>query len=91
MKPHGAVLAASGAFVVGGLALALAAGARWGVAAIACACIVYAAARAFAPERVVPGARSRTFDVVMLLAFAVILSALLPWAGPGLERPVTVP
>lgn len=67
------------------------AGAQAGIVVIALGCLAWAAARAFGPEAIVPPARSRVFDVSVLVAAAILLFLLLPVAGPGLERPLPVP
>ena len=82
---------ASAALMVVALALALLVGARSAVATIGGGCIALAVARAVTPVGMLPGARSRLFDVALLLGFAFVLFLFLPYAGPGLERPVTVP
>lgn len=55
--------------------------ARTGVTALAAFLALGAVLRAVVPESVLPGARSRAFDVVFLLALAVALGYLSPWGN----------
>lgn len=61
--------------------LAVLVDARTGVTALAAFLALGALLRAVVPESVVPGARSRAFDVVFLLALAVALGYLSPWGN----------
>ncbi|MFH5822170.1 hypothetical protein [Georgenia sp. AZ-5] len=54
---------------------------RAAVTALAGLLALWAAARAWAPDTVVPGARSRAFDVTFLLALALVLAYLSPWGN----------
>jgi hypothetical protein len=64
--------------------LALLVDARTGVTALAAFLAIGALLRAVLPESVLPGARSRAFDVVFLLALAVALGYLSPWGNATL-------
>jgi hypothetical protein len=64
--------------------LALLVDARTGVTALAAFLALGALLRAVLPESVLPGARSRAFDVVFLLALAVALGYLSPWGNATL-------
>jgi hypothetical protein len=64
--------------------LAVLVDARAGVTALAIFLAIGALLRAVLPESVVPGARSRTFDVAFLLALAVVLGFLSPWGNATL-------
>jgi hypothetical protein len=61
--------------------LAVLVDARTGVTALAAFLALGAVLRAVLPESVLPGARSRAFDVVFLLALAVALGYLSPWGN----------
>lgn len=65
-------------------ALAVLVDARTAVTALAAFLAVGALLRAVGPESVVPGARTRTFDVVFLLGLAVVLGYLSPWGNATL-------
>jgi len=65
-------------------ALAVLFDARTGVTALAAFLAVGALLRAVMPESVIPGARSRAFDVAFLLALAVVLGFLSPWGNATL-------
>ncbi|UNX54262.1 DUF3017 domain-containing protein [Georgenia sp. TF02-10] len=73
------------AVIVAGIAvvcgLAVLVDARTGVTVLAAFLAVGALLRAVAPESVIPGARSRGFDVAFLLALAVALGYLSPWGN----------
>lgn len=64
--------------------LAVLVDARTGVTALAAFLALGAVLRAVLPESVLPGARSRAFDVVFLLALAVALGYLSPWGNATL-------
>jgi hypothetical protein len=64
--------------------LAVLVDARTGVTALAVFLALGAVLRAVVPESVLPGARSRAFDVVFLLALAVALGYLSPWGNATL-------
>jgi hypothetical protein len=64
--------------------LAVLVDARTGVTALAAFLALGAVLRAVVPESVLPGARSRAFDVVFLLALAVALGYLSPWGNATL-------
>lgn len=85
------VLVLTAALILLALALSYGIGAQAGIVTVALGCIAAAGARAVLPESVMPAARSRWFDIAVLLAAAVILFAFLPVAGPGMERPILVP
>lgn len=65
-------------------ALAVLVDARTGVTALAAFLALGAVLRAVLPESVLPGARSRAFDVVLLLVLAVALGYLSPWGNATL-------
>ena len=64
--------------------LAVLVDARTGVTALAAFLALGAVLRAVLPDSVLPGARSRAFDVVFLLALAVALGYLSPWGNATL-------
>ncbi|GAA4287753.1 DUF3017 domain-containing protein [Georgenia daeguensis] len=64
--------------------LAVLVDARTGVTALAAFLALGAVLRAVVPESVLPGARSRAFDVVFLLALALALGYLSPWGNATL-------
>lgn len=64
--------------------LAVLVDARTGVTALAAFLAVGALLRAVVPDSVIPGARSRAFDVAFLLALAVALGYLSPWGNATL-------
>ncbi len=57
---------------------------RTAVTAFAVLLAMAAVARAVAPETIVPGARSRAFDVAFLLVLALALGYLSPWGNATL-------
>ncbi|MDO5700945.1 MAG: hypothetical protein Q4P36_05675 [Bowdeniella nasicola] len=71
--------------------LAYVSDARAGIALIALTCLAWALGRVLAPEGMVPTARSRTTDAIVLVTFALVLLAFLPAAGPGLDLPPPLP
>ncbi len=64
--------------------LAVMVDAHTGVTALAAFLALGAVLRAVVPESVLPGARSRAFDVVFLLALALALGYLSPWGNATL-------
>ncbi len=66
-------------------------GARSGVAWVGAGCVVAALVRLIAPDGAVPSARSKLFDVAVLAGLAFVVFLFLPYAGPGLDRPLQLP
>lgn len=66
-------------------------GARSGVAWVGAGCVVAAIVRLITPAGAVPAARSKAFDVAVLVGLAFVVFLFLPYAGPGLDRPLQLP
>ncbi len=70
--------------VAGACVLGFAVSGRAATTAFAALLAVCALLRGVAPETVVPGARSRAFDVAFLLVLALALGYLAPWGDATL-------